>query len=84
MSSKRTVLDAALGWLREQWDGPIVVKGIQTTDDALRAVEAGADAVVLSNHGGRQLDRSPAPLLLVGQRRQHSEPAQRCTSMVVS
>lgn len=56
----------ALDWLREQWDGPIIVKGIQTTADALRVVDAGADAVVLSNHGGRQLDRSPAPLMLVG------------------
>jgi isopentenyl diphosphate isomerase/L-lactate dehydrogenase-like FMN-dependent dehydrogenase len=43
-------------WLREQWDGPILVKGLLTADDARRAVDTGADAVVVSNHGGRQLD----------------------------
>lgn len=51
-----------LAWLREQWPGPLVVKGVQTSADARRVVEAGADAVVVSNHGGRQLDRSPTPL----------------------
>ena len=55
----------AVEWLRERWDGPIVVKGIQTVTDARRVVDAGADAVVISNHGGRQLDRSPVPLRLV-------------------
>ena len=55
-----------LSWLRSQWDGPIVVKGIQTVDDARRVVDLGASAVVLSNHGGRQLDRSTTPLRLVG------------------
>lgn len=54
-----------LRWLRSTWSGPIVVKGIQTVDDARRVVDAGADAVVLSNHGGRQLDRSTVPLRLV-------------------
>lgn len=49
-------------WLREQWDGKLVVKGIQRADDAVAAVEAGADALVVSNHGGRQLDQSIAPL----------------------
>jgi L-lactate dehydrogenase (cytochrome) len=48
------------GWLRPQWDGPIVAKGVLTGDDARRAVDAGADAVIVSNHGGRQLD-SVAP-----------------------
>jgi isopentenyl diphosphate isomerase/L-lactate dehydrogenase-like FMN-dependent dehydrogenase len=43
-------------WLREQWDGPVVAKGLLTADDARRAVDAGADAVIVSNHGGRQLD----------------------------
>ena len=52
-------------WLRETWDGPIVVKGIQSVDDARRVVDLGADAVIISNHGGRQLDRSPVPLLLI-------------------
>lgn len=54
-----------LAWVREHWDGPLVVKGVQTVADARRVVDAGADAVVLSNHGGRQLDRAPVPLLLV-------------------
>jgi L-lactate dehydrogenase (cytochrome) len=54
-----------LTWLRDHWDGPIVVKGVQTIDDARRSVDHGADGVILSNHGGRQLDRSPIPLELV-------------------
>ncbi|GAA2105931.1 lactate 2-monooxygenase [Actinomadura alba] len=45
-----------LGFLREHWDGPIVLKGIQHTDDARRAVDAGIDGVIVSNHGGRQVD----------------------------
>ena len=48
--------------LREDWSGPVVVKGVQTADDARAVVDAGADAVVVSNHGGRQLDRAPTPL----------------------
>ena len=51
-----------LGWLRDAWPGPIAVKGIQSVDDARRVVDAGADAIVVSNHGGRQLDRAPTPL----------------------
>lgn len=51
-----------LRWLRDAWDGPIVVKGVLTGDDARRAVDAGAAAVVVSNHGGRQLDGAPASL----------------------
>jgi L-lactate dehydrogenase (cytochrome) len=43
-------------WIRESWKGPMVVKGVLTGDDARRAVDAGAEAVVVSNHGGRQLD----------------------------
>ena len=53
---------ADLAWLREAWDGPLVVKGIQTVEDARAVVDAGADALVVSNHGGRQLDRAPVPL----------------------
>jgi isopentenyl diphosphate isomerase/L-lactate dehydrogenase-like FMN-dependent dehydrogenase len=45
-----------LAWIRDLWKGPIVVKGVHTGEDAVRAVEAGAEAVVVSNHGGRQLD----------------------------
>ncbi len=47
---------ADLAFVREHWDGPILVKGIQHPDDARRAVDAGMDGVVVSNHGGRQLD----------------------------
>ncbi len=54
-----------VSWLKEQWDGPIVVKGVLSVGDAVMAVEAGADAIVLSNHGGRQLDRAPVPLELL-------------------
>lgn len=45
-----------LRWIREEWKGPLVVKGVLTGDDARRAVDEGADAVVVSNHGARQLD----------------------------
>jgi isopentenyl diphosphate isomerase/L-lactate dehydrogenase-like FMN-dependent dehydrogenase len=45
-----------LRWIREAWSGRIVIKGVHTADDARRAVDAGADALVVSNHGGRQLD----------------------------
>ena len=51
-----------LEWLRSLWSGPLVVKGIQTVADARRVAGAGADVVVVSNHGGRQLDRAPTPL----------------------
>jgi L-lactate dehydrogenase (cytochrome) len=51
-----------LRWLRDAWHGPIVVKGVLTGDDARRAIDAGAAAVVVSNHGGRQLDGVPAAL----------------------
>ena len=53
---------ADLGWIREHWGGPIVVKGVLTGDDARRSVDEGAAAVVVSNHGGRQLDCVPASL----------------------
>ena len=48
--------------VRETWTGPLIVKGVQGADDARAVVDAGADAVVVSNHGGRQLDRAPTPL----------------------
>lgn len=54
-----------LKWIRNQWKGKLSVKGIQTVDDAKKAVDAGADAILLSNHGGRQLDRAPVPLHLL-------------------
>lgn len=54
-----------LRWIRDQWKGSLTVKGIQNIEDGKRAVETGADAIVLSNHGGRQLDRAPVPISLV-------------------
>ena len=54
-----------LKWIRNQWKGKLTVKGIQTIDDAKKAAKAGADAILLSNHGGRQLDRAPVPLHLL-------------------
>jgi len=54
-----------LKWIREQWQGGLMVKGIQNTEDAVLAVAAGADGVILSNHGGRQLDRAPVPFHLL-------------------
>jgi L-lactate dehydrogenase (cytochrome) len=51
-----TVTWRDLEWIRALWQGPVVVKGVHTADDARRAVDAGASAVVVSNHGGRQLD----------------------------
>ena len=56
---------ADLEWIRASWDGPLIIKGIQTVEDARRVTDAGADAIVLSNHGGRQLDRAPVPLRLL-------------------
>ena len=52
-------------WLQSIWDGPIVLKGIQSVDDAERALALGVQGIGLSNHGGRQLDDAPAPLELV-------------------
>ena len=49
-------------WLASMWDGPLVIKGIQTVGDARKAVDAGVTAVMLSNHGGRQLESAPAPV----------------------
>ncbi len=56
---------ADVDWLRSVWDGPVVLKGIQTLEDAALAAEAGVEAIALSNHGGRQLDGAPPPLELV-------------------
>jgi L-lactate dehydrogenase (cytochrome) len=53
---------ADLRWVRDLWPGPIVIKGILTGEDACRAVDGGAAAIVVSNHGGRQLDGAPASL----------------------
>jgi L-lactate dehydrogenase (cytochrome) len=53
---------ADLKWIRDVWNGPIMIKGVHTADDARRAVNEGAEALVVSNHGGRQLDGVPASL----------------------
>lgn len=52
-------------WLRGRWDGPIVVKGIQSVEDAVVAADRGVEAIAISNHGGRQLDSAPATLDLL-------------------
>jgi L-lactate dehydrogenase (cytochrome) len=52
-------------WLRDAWSGPLVIKGIQSVEDARIAADAGITAIALSNHGGRQLDGAPAPIDLV-------------------
>jgi L-lactate dehydrogenase (cytochrome) len=49
-------------WVRRSFDGPVVVKGILDREDARRAIDAGADAIVVSNHGGRQLDGAPSTI----------------------
>src|SRR6476620_6801792 len=54
-----------LAWIRDQWPGKVVVKGIQDLDDARRVADVGVDGLVLSNHGGRQLDRAPIPFHLL-------------------
>ena len=56
-----------VAWLRERWAGPLLIKGVMSAADARRSVEQGADAVVVSNHGGRQLDGLPAALDVLGE-----------------
>lgn len=60
-----TVTFDDLAWIRTQWPNKLVVKGIQTLEDARAVVDVGADGIVLSNHGGRQLDRAPVPFHLL-------------------
>lgn len=66
----RTQLDPAVtwddaAWMIREWGGAFAIKGIASADDARRAVEIGASAIIVSNHGGRQLDQSPAPFELL-------------------
>jgi L-lactate dehydrogenase (cytochrome) len=56
---------ADIEWMRANWNGPVIIKGIQTVEDAKIAVEHGIEAIALSNHGGRQLDTAPTPISLV-------------------
>ncbi|MDR6867724.1 L-lactate dehydrogenase (cytochrome) [Microbacterium resistens] len=65
-------MDPTIGYddldvIREMWPGTLVVKGVQTVQDAVRLRDAGVDGIVLSNHGGRQLDRAPIPFHLLPQ-----------------
>lgn len=57
-----TVTWQDMHWIRELWSGPLIIKGVLTADDARRAIDSGASAIVVSNHGGRQLDCVPASL----------------------
>jgi len=57
-----TVTLADLDWIRELWDGPLLLKGVMRPEQALQAVDAGLDGVIVSNHGGRQLDHAPATI----------------------
>lgn len=62
-----TVTFEDLAWIKSQWPGKLVVKGVQTVADSVRLAEMGVDALLLSNHGGRQLDRAPVPFHLLPQ-----------------
>lgn len=60
----------AAAWMIEQWQGPFAIKGIASVADAVRAAEIGATAVILSNHGGRQLDGAASPISLLAEVKQ--------------
>jgi len=60
-----TVTYDDLAWITQQWPGKLIVKGVQTVDDAKRLADLGVDGITLSNHGGRQLDRAPIPFHLL-------------------
>jgi L-lactate dehydrogenase (cytochrome) len=60
-----TVTFEDLAWVKSHWPGKVVVKGVQTLDDAKKLASLGVDGIVLSNHGGRQLDRAPVPFHLL-------------------
>jgi (S)-mandelate dehydrogenase len=61
-SMDRTLTWESLAWLRKLWNGPLLIKGLLGAEDARRAVRHGADGIVVSNHGGRQLDSAPASI----------------------
>jgi L-lactate dehydrogenase (cytochrome) len=54
-----------IGWIRERWPGKLIIKGILDVEDAREAVKAGADAIVVSNHGGRQLDGAASSISML-------------------
>jgi isopentenyl diphosphate isomerase/L-lactate dehydrogenase-like FMN-dependent dehydrogenase len=62
-----TVTYEDLAWIKKQWPGKVLVKGVQSVQDAKDLAKAGVDGIVLSNHGGRQLDRAPIPFHLLPQ-----------------
>lgn len=62
-----TVTFDDLKWIRSEWPGKLVIKGVQSVDDAKALTDFGVDGIVLSNHGGRQLDRAPVPFHLLPQ-----------------
>lgn len=65
--TRRTPVWEDLPWIRERWSGPLIVKGILTVDDARCAVDYGADAIVVSNHGGNMLDGDPATIAVLAE-----------------
>lgn len=62
-----TVTFEDLAWIKDQWPGKVVVKGVQNLADAHKLADLGVDGIILSNHGGRQLDRAPIPFHLLPQ-----------------
>jgi (S)-mandelate dehydrogenase len=62
-----TICWADITWIRRHWPGKLLIKGILSVDDARRAVDTGCDGIVLSNHGGRQLDYCVAPIEMVAE-----------------
>lgn len=56
-----------IAWMRANWDGPLIIKGILSTSDARTAVKLGVDGIIISNHGGRQLDGAPASIAVLPQ-----------------
>ncbi|WP_152649214.1 alpha-hydroxy acid oxidase [Demequina flava] len=69
-----TITFEDLEWIRDQWPGQVFVKGIQTVADARKVTDLGVDGIVLSNHGGRQLDRAPIPFHLLPEVRKDLGP----------
>ena len=63
----RTVTWKDAAWMIEQWDKPFAIKGILSVEDAKMAAEVGASAIMVSNHGGRQMDGCPAPIEVLGE-----------------
>jgi (S)-mandelate dehydrogenase len=62
-----TITWADIAWIRRHWPGKLLIKGVLTVDDARRAADAGCDGIVLTNHGGRQLDHCVAPIEVLGE-----------------